>query len=105
MLIYYVSVGARHGLVWHLAFLSALAGGVAANSFWLFDWLGYWWIRAPLQAETPLLPHRTFHVLWTAPMWGGAADRLLAGVVGCAALPGAWRFIAARQPPAALLVG
>src|SRR5262249_17338435 len=48
ILIYYFSVGARHLLVWHLALLSALAGGVAINSFWLFDWFAYWWIRVPL---------------------------------------------------------
>jgi hypothetical protein len=105
ILIYYFSVGARHPLGWHLALLSALAGGVVVNSFWLFDWLGFCWIRAPLQVETPLLPHRTFHMLWAAPLWGEAADRILAGVVLAGAVFGVWLFNATRQRPAARLLG
>ena len=77
-LIYYLSVGARHRLLWHIALLGGLAGAVAANLFWLFDWLNYWWIRAPLRIETDLLSHRTLHTLWQAPLWGSATDRALA---------------------------
>jgi len=105
ILIYYLSVGTRHPLAWHLALLSALAGGAAVNSFWLIDWLTYWWIRAPLQAEIPLLPHRTFHMLWLAPLWGERADRVLAGVVFAGAVFGVWLFNATRRRPAARLLG
>jgi hypothetical protein len=105
LLVYYFSVGARHGLVWHVALLSALAGGIAVNSFWLLDWLGYWWIRAPLQAEVPLIPHRTFHMLWTAPTWGSPADRVLAVGVVAAAAVGVLLFNVTRQRPAARLLG
>jgi hypothetical protein len=105
VLIYYISVGARHSLVWHLALGSALIGGAAVNSFWLVDWLAYWWIRAPLQAETPLLPHRTFAMLWAAPFWGEHADRVLAGTVFGAAVLGVWLFNETRQRPAARLLG
>jgi len=104
-LIYYFAVGARHGLVWHMAFLTTLAGGIAVNSFWLFDWFAYWWIRAPLQAELPLVPHRTIHMLWAAPVWGGPADRLLAGLILAAALPGVWLFNVTRRRPAAQMLG
>jgi hypothetical protein len=105
LLIYYLSVGGRHPLIWHLAFVSGVAGGVAVNSFWLRDWLTYWWIRAPLQAETPLLPHRTFHMFWAAPIWGEEADRRLAEIVCGGALCGVWFLNKARQRPAARLFG
>ena len=75
---YYLSVGARHHMPWHLALLATIAGGIAANHFWLLDWFAYWWIRAPFQFQGSLLPHRTFHTLWSAPLWGEGADRLLA---------------------------
>ena len=58
-LVYYLSVGARHGLFWHLSLLLGLAGAVAINAFWLIDWVQYWWIRAPLQGEAFVLSHRT----------------------------------------------
>jgi hypothetical protein len=105
ILIYYLSVGARHRLIWHLALFSGLTGGVVVNSWWLVDWFDYWWIRAPLQAETPLLPHRTFHTLWASPLWGEGADRILAGVVLGGAIVGVWLFNATRQRPAARLLG
>jgi hypothetical protein len=105
VLIYYISVGTRHALVWHLALGSALIGGVAVNSFWLIDWLAYWWIRAPLQPEIPLLPHRTLPMLWAAPFWGEYADRILAGAILGGAVLGAWLFNETRQRPAARLLG
>jgi hypothetical protein len=77
-LIYYLSIGARHRLVWHIALLGAPATAVAVNLLWLFDWLNYWWIRAPLRIEADLLSHRTLRTLWEAPLWGGATDRALA---------------------------
>src|SRR5207244_1414760 len=61
VLIYYFSIGAKHQFGWHLALAIALAVPVAANSFWLADWLRYWWIRLPLQLGTVSLKHRTFH--------------------------------------------
>jgi hypothetical protein len=87
VLVYYLSVGARHRLTWHLALLAALASGIVVNSFWLFDFLSYSWVRAPLQIDSPLLLHRTFRTLWASPMWGESPDRLLAAsVLGAAAL-------------------
>src|SRR5205823_1567906 len=49
--LYYVRVGARHGLAWHSALLGGLAGAVALNAFWLLDWLQLAWIREPLRGE------------------------------------------------------
>jgi hypothetical protein len=101
-LVYYLTVGARHGLAWHLALLAGLAGAAAGNAFWLRDWIAYWWIRSPLEATGTLLAHRTFHTLWTAPLWGGPTDRALAvglfaaGLVGVGLLNQAHRRAAAR---------
>src|SRR5581483_8794745 len=39
-LVYYLSVGTRHRLAWHLALLGGLLGAIAVNSFWLIDWIG-----------------------------------------------------------------
>lgn len=105
ILIYYFCVGPRHVLLWHFGLWSALVGGAAVNSFWLCDWFAYWWIRAPLQAETPLLAHRTFHTLWAAQLWGESTDRLLAGVVLGAAVVGVWILNRSRQRLAARLLG
>ncbi len=101
-LVYYLTVGARHGLGWHLALLAGLLGALAGNFFWLRDWVAYWWIRSPLEATGPLLAHRTFHTLWAAPIWGGPSDRALAvlllgaGFVGVTMLNQAHRRAAAR---------
>jgi hypothetical protein len=87
-LIYYLSIGARHALAWHVVLLGSLAVAVAANSFWLIDWVDYWWIRLPLQSEGPLLKHRTFQTVWDAPLWGTPADRALACFLAVAAIAG-----------------
>jgi hypothetical protein len=104
-LVYYLTVGARHALVWHLALLAALAGAVAGNAFWLRDWVAYWWIRAPLEAGGALLPHRTFHTLWDAPLWGGSMGRALAVLLFVAALVGVVLLNESRQRAAARLLG
>jgi hypothetical protein len=104
-LIYYLSIGARHRLIWHVALLGGLGLAVSANFFWLSDWLGYWWIRAPSQLETDVLAHRTFRTLWEAPLWGSAADQALAvalfavGAVGVVV----WNF--QRERASARLLG
>ena len=36
-LFYYLTVGARHRLLWHGCLAGALAAGVGANLFWLLD--------------------------------------------------------------------
>ncbi len=104
-LIYYVSVGTRHSLLWHLALLGSLAGAVASNAFWLTDWVNYWWIRAPAQSAGPLLAHRTLGTIWNAPLWGSMPDRTLAvGLLACA-LVGVFRLNCCRRRPAARLFG
>src|SRR5262249_17679079 len=73
-----------------LALLAGLFLTVACNGFWLLDWIDYWWLRVPLQSSGALLPHRTLHTLWNAPLWGAPTDRILvvlllvAGTVGAA---------------------
>jgi hypothetical protein len=104
-LLFYLSTGARHGLVWHLALLAGLGGAVAVNAFWLSDWVGYWWIRSPLPWGTRLLSHRTFHTVWDAPLWGGPADRSLAVALAALAAVGAWRLNRTQKRPAARVLG
>jgi len=74
-LIYYLSVGARHRLIWSVLLLGGLFLAVAANYFWLREWIGYWWLRVPLTPSELLLPHRTVASLWRAPLWGDMLDR------------------------------
>jgi hypothetical protein len=104
-LVFYLSVGARHVLIWHVALLAALAGGVAVNGFWLVDWVHYWWIREPLHWDHRLLTHRTFRTLWEATLWGEPTDRILGVALACLALVGAWRLNETHQRPAARLLG
>jgi hypothetical protein len=86
--IYYLSVGARHRLGWHVVLFGGLIGGVAANLFWLLDWFRFWWIRVPLRSDMPLLAHRTFRTIWEAPLWGGPTDRAFGCVLLVAGLGG-----------------
>jgi hypothetical protein len=104
-LIYYLSIGARHKLIWHAALLGGLGLAVAANLFWLTDWLGYWWIRVQSQSEMDVLSQRTIRALWEAPFGGSTADRTLAvallavGAVGVVI----WNF--QRERASARLLG
>ena len=84
-LVYYLTVGARHGFLWHLALLVSVAGTIAINCFWLIDWVNYWWVRKPSTMSAPLLSHRTFQTLWDAPLWGEPLDRYLVVLIlaGC----------------------
>jgi hypothetical protein len=105
LLVFYVSVGAKHRPAWHVALLASLAGGLASNFFWLFDWFDYWWIRSPLHGQFPALPHRTFHTLWAAGLWGDDFDRAMALVlIGLAAI-GIAVLNQTGQRPAARLFG
>jgi hypothetical protein len=105
-LIYYLSVGARHGLVWHTALVCGLVAAVGCNAFWLLDWIHFSWIRQPFQAEAAdLLTHRTFRTVWEAPLWGGPVDRALACVLLVLALTGALLTNRCGQRAAARLFG
>jgi hypothetical protein len=101
-LIYYLSAGTKHRLVWHAPLLLGLLAAVAANFFWLVDWVGYWWIRVPPRLEAPVLSRLTARALWEAPLWGEGLDKalacllLLAGAVGVGILYGSGRRAAAR---------
>jgi hypothetical protein len=104
-LIYYVSVGTRHRLTWHVALLGGLLAAVGANGFWLPDWVEYWWIRAPAALDTSLAADWSARALWAAPLWGGPVDRALAaGLVGTATV-GAVLFNQRGQRAAARLFG
>jgi hypothetical protein len=105
LLIYYLSVGARHRLIWHIGLFAGAAGGILANGYWMIDWLSCWWVRAPLRAETPLLSHHTFHTFWAAPLWGSEADRLLAASLIGLGMVGIWILNETQQRPAARLLG
>ena len=105
LLLYYLSIGAKHpSLTWHLALLASEAGALALNLFWLIDWVNFWWLRLSPQA-TSMLPHRTLQTLWNAPIWGGSAERTLAMALLVCACAGVviWHF--SKQRLAARLLG
>lgn len=104
-LVYYLSVGARHRLNWHLGLMTSLAIGLAANSFWLGDWVTSWWIRTPLQFAGSPLAHRTFRTIWDAPPWGGSTDRALGLVIVGLASLGVAILNQTNQRAAARLLG
>jgi hypothetical protein len=104
-LVYYLSVGCRHGMFWHLALLSSVAGAIAINSFWLIDWIKYWWLLKPSASFAPLLSHRTFRTLWEAPLWGERLDRALAVGILLTAVVGVWILNETQKRPAARLLG
>ena len=104
-LIYYLSVGARHRLIWHVALLASITGAVLANLYWLTDWIAYWWLRTPSGWSAPLLLHRTFHTFWKAPLWGSPPDRTLALVLLSGAVIGTWQLNQTRRRPAARIFG
>jgi hypothetical protein len=87
-LVYYLSVGTRHHLPWHLPLWGGLLAALGANAFWLIDWVSYWWIRVPVRLEAPMLLHRTFRTFWEAPLWGGPVDRVFAIVLAGSATIG-----------------
>src|SRR5262249_40898323 len=93
------------GLFWQLALLGSIAVPILINSFWLFDWLAYWWIRSPIQLEGSVLSHRTLHTLWDAPHWGSDSDRILAAVLISAAALGVLCLAVARERLLARLLG
>jgi hypothetical protein len=106
LLVYYLSVGARHPRFrWHLALFAAQAGALAVNLFWLADWVTYWWLRCPLPHATGMLRHRTVQTVWDSPMWGGPADRNLGILLLGSALVGLVVFNTCRQRVAARLLG
>jgi hypothetical protein len=103
--IFYVSVGTRHGWAWNAALLAGLLAAIGVNAFWLADWVDYWWIRVPIQMDAPLLVHRTLHTLWDAPLWGGPVDRALACFLIAAGTVGALLYNRHGQRPTARLLG
>ncbi len=104
-LVYYLSVGARHQLPWHYPLLGGLLAAIAANFFWLGDWVAYWWIRVPLRLDSPLLLHRTLRTVWEAPLWGGPLDRALACLLVLAGSVGVFLYNGACQRATARLLG
>ncbi len=104
-LIYYLSAGIRHRLIWHLPLLVGLVVAVAANFFWLIDWVGYWWIRVPPKLEAPLLAKLTVRSFWEAPLWGQGLDKALVCLLLLAGAVGVVLFYLSRQRAAARLLG
>jgi hypothetical protein len=105
-LIYYLSVGARHRLGWHVALAATLVGALASNGFWIVDWASYWWIRLPTQ---PLvsdgLPRQVWQRIWSADLWGERSDRSLAIALIFAGTIGVWILNESKQRAAARMAG
>lgn len=109
-LIYYLSVGARHRLAWHLALLSGLLGALAVNCFWLIDWIDYWWIRMPPSGGTGASPgglsiELTLANVWQSSLWGGPVDKTFACLLMLAAAAGILLYNQSGQRATARLLG
>jgi hypothetical protein len=106
LLVYYLTVGARHpSPLWHGALLTAQVGALAVNSYWLLDWGRHWWIRQPPPPNHDLLRHRTVQTIWEAPLWGHAADRDLSLLLLAGAAAGVVLLNQTQQRAAARLLG
>lgn len=105
ILVYYVSVGTKHRLGWHLALLTTLTTPLLVNSFWLLDWVRYWWIRLPPQLGTISLKHRTIQSVWACPLWGDFGDRSMGIVLLVLALTGIVYLNQTRQRVGARVLG
>ncbi len=102
---YYLTVGVRHSsLTWHLALWGSQLLALAANAFWLIDWVGYWWLRLPLP-QPPMVRRLSLQSLWEAPLWGVATERVLALAVLGSALVGVCCWHRDRQRVAARMFG
>jgi hypothetical protein len=104
-LVYYLSAGVRHRLIWHAPLLIGLFVAVGANFFWLADWVGYWWIRVPPNLEVPVPASLTIQSIWEAPLWGEGIDKVLACVVLSAGLVGVVLLYVSGKRAAARLLG
>lgn len=105
-LIYYLTSGARHReLTWHVGLLASVVGAVGINTFWLIDWIHFWWLRAPSMQATPVLAHRTFRTLWESSLWGSTADRDVSVFLMASALVGTIVLNQMRQRVAARVLG
>jgi hypothetical protein len=105
VLVFYLSVGSRHHLGWHVALLIALIGGLAANWFWLTDWLAYLWIWTPDSPPGPEWTSHSWTDIWHASVWGSEGNRALLLVLAAAALVGVGVLNWTRRRPAARLLG
>jgi hypothetical protein len=85
--------------------LAGLLAAVAANCFWLLDWVHYWWIRVPPRLEVPLLNDPTAQSLWEAPLWGEGLDKALACLLLVAGAVGVVLFYVSGKRAAARLLG
>jgi hypothetical protein len=85
-LVYYVNVGHSHDLLfWHGSLLLAEVLSLVLTVTWTIDWVTFWWLRAPLPAQSGLLAHRTLQTIWDAPLWGGPLERgLVLSLMGSA---------------------
>lgn len=88
-LLYYLTVGPKHRLAWHGTLFLGLSAALAANAFWLDDWVNSWWIHIPICHDLPAVRHSSLQALWQSPLWGGPEDRLLAVVLLTGGLVGA----------------
>ncbi len=104
-MIYYLSVGTRHPWFWHAGLLPGLLGSIAANAFWLLDFIEHCWIMLPFQLDAPRLPHRTFHTVWNAALWGSPLDRAFGCLVLLTATAGVVLHNQTRQRACARLFG
>jgi hypothetical protein len=101
-LAYYLAAGQRHSAGWHIPLFACLVLALLANSFWLVDMIGFWWVRVPPDLDTPLVT-RNIPSLWRAPLWGDSFDRVVGTAILLLSLFGVGRLFRDGRRPAAYL--
>ena len=88
LILYYLWVATRQGLIWHLAIIAAALVAFGVNANWLVDWSRYLWLYLPFGGQLP--PAQPFWVAvsqqWTLlipqdPMHLAVAGVGLAGLL------------------------
>ncbi len=104
LMVYYLSVGPRHRLGWHVSLFTVLAIAPLLNSIWLLTWIQSWWLRLPVQFDGSLA-HRTWRTFWSADCWGAPFDRALAAALFIGATAGVVILNQTKRRPTARLLG
>jgi hypothetical protein len=104
-LIYYLAVGSRHGVLWHLPLFGALVVAIGGNAFWLTDLVGFWWVRVVPDLDTPLVTRLTLGGVLRSDLWGDTFDRVVCFVLLGLCMAGLVVMHRHRQPIGARLVG
>jgi len=75
VLLYYLVVGPKHRLLWHVPLFGTFLFSLLANGFWLCDLIRFWWVRVVPELDTPLADRLTLGAILRSELWGDSFDR------------------------------